>query len=89
MGARTVGVGWVERGLEVIARGIAERVDHVAGLADPVGRERRDNGDQRVAHGLVPSVSGRCAGKGPAQPIVPIASGPRLSSAPTSIGICH
>ena len=89
MCARAIGVGRIERGAQIGARGVAQRVDHVAGPPDPVGGERRDNGDQRVAHGVVPSVSGRCAGKGPAQAILPIAVGPRLSSAPTSIGICH
>ena len=91
MRGRTVGINrGIERGLEIVAHRIAQRVDHVAGLADPVGQKRRNNGDERVAHAPgPPSVSGRCAGKGPAQAIVPIAFGPRLSSAPTSIGICH
>ncbi len=78
----------VERSFDKGLCRISQSVDGGFGVRDTIQIERRDDGDESVAHGDHRSNrKGRWAGNGPAHSMVPTDLIPRRTSAPTSAGI--
>ena len=88
MRALPVVVQRIERRFDLGVGRIAQRIDGALRVRNAIERQRRNDGDESVAHaGHRSKRRGRWSGNGPAHCIVPVDLMPRRTNAPTSNGI--